>query len=271
MAEVLVEGLACGDGLPTHYNREVPGEASSKKPDSLKKTARTAALWLTGWVGSLVIRMLGSTLRYSGSIEDDLPPIFAGEPAIYCFWHRCLIPALYEYRDCGIAVMTSRSGDGEYIARILERLGFRAVRGSSSRGGAMALRGMSRELEAAHSVAFTIDGPRGPRDVAKPGPLLLASRTQLPIYCFHIALKNPWTLNTWDGFMIPRPFSRVVVQAGKAIRVPRDVNDKALQSLHVELQETMDRVREKAEQRFFSDPRQSGDLKPRPRKGLRPR
>ena len=247
------------------------GEASSKNPDSFKKTARSIALWLTGWAGSLIIRVLGSTLRYSMTVEGEMPPIFAGEPAIYCFWHRCLVPAVYEYRDCGIAVMTSRSGDGEYVARIMERMGFRAVRGSSSRGGSMALRGLRRELEAARSVAFTIDGPRGPRDVAKPGPLLLASHTQLPIFCFHIGLKNPWTLNTWDGFMIPRPFSRAVVQVSKAIRVPPQVNEKALQALHVELQESMDRVREKAEQQFFSDPRQSGDLQPRPRKGVRAR
>ena len=217
------------------------------------------------------MRMLGSTLRLSMAVEDEMPPIFAGQPAIYCFWHRCLIPAMYECRDSGIAVMTSRSGDGEYIARIIERLGFRAVRGSSSRGGSMALRGLRRELEAGHSVAFTIDGPRGPRDVAKPGPLLLASHTELPIFCFHVALKNPWILNTWDGFMIPRPFSRAVAQVSKAIRVPREINEKALQSLHVELQEAMDRVREKAEQQLFTDPRQSGDLQPHLRKGLRSR
>lgn len=215
--------------------------------------------------------MLGSTLRYSMAVEEDLPPIFAGEPAIYCFWHRCLIPAVYQYRDCDIAVMTSRSGDGEYIARIISRLGFRAVRGSSSRGGPAALRGMQRELESGHSVAFTADGPRGPRDVAKPGPLLLASISQMPVYCFHVGLKNPWTLSTWDGFMIPRPFSRALVQVSRPIRVPPQVGEKTLNALHIELQEAMDRVREKAEQQFFSGTVQSRELQPLARKGARRR
>ncbi len=246
-------------------------EAGSEELRGFKAQTRSAGMWLVGWVGSLLLRLLGSTLRYSASIEGEMPPIYSGEPAIYCFWHRCLIPAAYQYRDCDIAVMTSRSGDGEYVAGIIERMGFRAVRGSSSRGALMALRGLRRELEAVHSVAFTIDGPRGPRDVAKAGPLLLASHTQLPIFCLHISLKNPWTLNTWDGFMIPKPFSRAVVQVSKAIRVPREVNEKALQALHVELQESMDRARERAEQHLFSDPRQSGDLQPHPRKGARPR
>ena len=86
--------------------------------------------------------------------------------------------------------MTSLSFDGEFIARIIEKLGFRAVRGSSSRGAVGALLGMRREVEAGQAVAFTIDGPRGPKYVAKPGPVLLAQATGAPMAAFHIALSR---------------------------------------------------------------------------------
>ncbi|MGZ4859969.1 MAG: lysophospholipid acyltransferase family protein, partial [Candidatus Angelobacter sp.] len=136
-------------------------------------------LWLISWAGFLFIRMVGATLRYKffpepGCIADSYG---AAPPAIWCFWHRSVIPATYRFRNKGLAVMTSRSFDGEYIARIIQKLGFAAVRGSSSRGAVGALIGMRQQLEQGHGVVFTIDGPRGPRYMAKPGPVLLAKKT----------------------------------------------------------------------------------------------
>ena len=98
-----------------------------------------------------------------------------------------------------MAVITSRSFDGEYIARIIELFGFSAVRGSSSRGGSGALLGMNRVLANGHIAAFTIDGPRGPRYVAKPGPVLLAKMSGVPILCFYLAVERPWILRSWDA------------------------------------------------------------------------
>jgi len=140
--------------------------------------------------------------------------------------------------------MTSRSFDGEYIARIISRFEYVPVRGSSSRGGAGALLEMHQMLEQGRSAAFTIDGPRGPRYVAKPGPVLLARNTGVRIVPFYIALDRPWVLRSWDGFMIPRPFSRALVRVGKAIAVPPDANDDALARYHAEMQSALDRVRD---------------------------
>jgi lysophospholipid acyltransferase (LPLAT)-like uncharacterized protein len=201
---------------------------------------------LFGWAGYLLIRVLGPALRYTIAIEEGGPPHWYLAPAIYVFWHRCLVPACFQWRKKQIAVLTSTSFDGEYIARILAKFGYTAVRGSSTRGGARGLLGMQKELESGHSVAFTIDGPKGPVYVAKPGPVLLARVTGLPIVCFHVALENPWVLTkSWDWFMVPKPFSRAVVRISRLIHVPADAQD--LDPYQNEMQAGLDRVRECAE------------------------
>jgi hypothetical protein len=211
------------------------------------------ALFLVGWLGYLGIRFIGPTLRWKVEIEEGGPTNERVHPAIKTFWHRCVFPATYWYRHRGIAVMTSASFDGEYIARIIERFGFSAVRGSSSRGAVRALLGMHKVIEQDHSVAFTIDGPRGPRYVAKPGPVLLARNTRVPIYCFHIALERAWVLKSWDGFMIPKPFSRALLRVGRLIHVPADLSHRQLQPYHDELQATLDRLRVAAEQQMLAE------------------
>ena len=203
-------------------------------------------IWLIGWAGYFLVRVVGPTLRYAVSIEEGGPRHWYVAPVIYPFWHRCLIPACFLWRKKQIAVLTSTSFDGEYIARILNRFGYTPVRGSSTRGGVRGLLGMQRELESGHAVAFAIDGPRGPMYVAKPGPLLLARVTGLPIVCFHVALEDPWVLTkSWDRFMVPKPFSRALLRISRLIRVPPDAQD--LDRYQNEMQAALDRAREYAE------------------------
>jgi lysophospholipid acyltransferase (LPLAT)-like uncharacterized protein len=143
--------------------------------------------------------------------------------------------------------MTSRSFDGEYIARIIESFGFKAVRGSSSRGGVRALLGMHTVIEAQGVAAFTIDGPRGPIYVAKPGPTLLARNTGEPIRCFYVAVRDAWILNSWDRFMIPKPFTRAHVRWSAPISVPSDTSSEELQRYHAEMQDALERAQAVAE------------------------
>jgi hypothetical protein len=146
--------------------------------------------------------------------------------------------AAYVFRDHQIRVLTSRSYDGEYIARIIERLGFRAIRGSSSRGAVQSLRELQRELDAGEFVAFTIDGPRGPRYVAKPGPIHLARVTGAPIFSFYLAPERAWILRSWDAFLIPKPFSRVHCYVRSPIKVAEDADHHAaLARMQSELEE----------------------------------
>ncbi|MGH9649449.1 MAG: lysophospholipid acyltransferase family protein [Terriglobales bacterium] len=204
-------------------------------------------IWVATWAGFVAIRLIAPTLRYTVSVEDGGPPEGHLRPAIYVFWHRCVFIATWHFRAKEIAVMTSRSFDGEYIARIIEKFGYSAVRGSSSRGAVRALLGMHKVIDVGRTVAFTIDGPRGPKYVAKPGPVLLARNTGVPIMAFHIALENPWILPSWDDFMIPKPFSRALVRIGKLIHVPEDADSAALERHHADMQATLDRIREFAE------------------------
>jgi lysophospholipid acyltransferase (LPLAT)-like uncharacterized protein len=167
---------------------------------------------------------------------------------IYAFWHRAVFPAAWMWRKLGIAVMVSRSFDGEYIARIIEKLGFKAVRGSSSRGGGEALLGMKTEVEQGTIAAFTIDGPRGPKYVAKPGPVFLSKMTGVPMAAFYIALSDAWVLKTWDAFMIPKPFSRALVRVSRKTIVPADADETLLREYHEQLQQSLERVTEFAEE-----------------------
>ena len=198
------------------------------------------------WSAYFVIRLLCSTLKFTFTWEEPSEKALACK-VIQPFWHRSIIPATYCFRNRGIAVMTSSSFDGEYIARIIEKFGFRAVRGSSTRGGVRALRGMHREIEAGHGVAFTIDGPTGPRYVAKPGPVTLARNTQVPIQCFYVAVDRAWVLDSWDALIIPKPFARAYVQVAKIITVPKNSTASELEGCHAAMQAALDRVRDAAE------------------------
>ena len=220
--------------------QQVVADQSGNRRFSFKQRL---SLWLISWAGYLAIRLIGPTLRASFTFEPGSEGEPRTRPAIYCFWHRCVFPATYLFRNHGIRVLTSRSYDGEYIARIIERLGFRAVRGSSSRGAVQSLRELQRELEVGEFVAFTIDGPRGPRYIAKPGPIHLARITGARIFPFYVAVERAWILKTWDAFILPKPFSRVHCCVRAPITVAAgDDHDKALALMQSELEEARRRA-----------------------------
>jgi len=160
-----------------------------------------------------LIRVLCSTLRYQNITApgvtpgDELPG-----PSIYAFWHRSLLIAAHRFRNRNIAILISRSFDGELIARTVELLGFHAVRGSSSTGGVNGLRFMGHAYRNGHICAFTADGPKGPAQIAKAGPAQLAELVSAPhIGAFAVIPERAWSLNSWDRMFIPKPFSKVRV------------------------------------------------------------
>jgi len=207
------------------------------------------SLWFISWTGYLAIALIGPTLRCSISWEEPPSPPDATyeKPVIYAFWHRAVFAAAWLWRRLGIAVMVSRSFDGEYIARTIEKLGFVAVRGSSSRGGGSALLGLKKHLEQGLPVAFTIDGPRGPKYVAKPGPVLLSRASALPMAAFYVAIDDAWILNTWDALVIPKPFSKALVRVSRKMRVPANADDAQMAEFHKQMQAALERVTSFAE------------------------
>ena len=163
-------------------------------------------------LASLLIRCLGATLRYEDVCEPGAVPGYdSPPPAIYAFWHRCLLTGAWRFRKYGLTILISRSFDGELIARTVERLGFIAIRGSSSRDGAPGLRNMQRAYLAGHYCAFTADGPRGPAMVAKPGAAQLAQLVNTTVSTCYVHPHRAWQLRSWDRFLIPKPFSRVTI------------------------------------------------------------
>ena len=210
---------------------------------------------LVSWIASAVVGLIGRTLRMTITFEEgSMPGLHAISPGIYPFWHRCVLPATWLFRNENIGVLTSLSRDGEYIARVIRRFGFVPVRGSSSRGGQRGLMEMETMVKAGGAVAFTIDGPRGPRYVAKKGPVMLARLTGIPITAFYVAVERPWVLKTWDAMVIPKPFSRAYVRVAKYIRVPPDADDAALERHYAEMQAALERVTEFAEAQFSAQP-----------------
>ncbi len=202
-----------------------------------------------GWLGYAVVRAIGPTLRYEVLGWPHVQRIYdAGERFINAFWHRSIFPAIWWWRDRGVVVLNTTNFDGQWTRRVIERFGFLTAQGSSTRGGLRGLAIMAERLGEGHDVSFTIDGPRGPRYVAKPGPVVLARRTGCPIMVFHIGVERGYTFkNSWDLFQIPHPFSRAVMVIAPAIRVPADADRESLAHKHAEMQAALERVRDIAE------------------------
>lgn len=181
-----------------------------------------AVVWISR-VGALLIRALALTwrVRYvNRAVVDDLRA--RKQPFVYILWHGQLLPLLWTHRDREIAVIISEHRDGEIIARVAASLGFRLVRGSSSRGAARALLNASRELETGHDLAVTVDGPRGPARVVAPGALVIAQRTEAPLVPTAAVTTRAWHLRSWDRFMIPKPFAAITVSYGEPLRIAAD-------------------------------------------------
>jgi lysophospholipid acyltransferase (LPLAT)-like uncharacterized protein len=191
----------------------------------------------------LLINLIGRTMRFEviGWENHERATRNAGLP-IYTFWHDRIFLTTYWWRNRRIVVLTSKSFDGEYIARFIQRFGYGAIRGSSTRGGVGAIVEMVRLMRNGCSTAFTLDGPKGPPLVAKMGPVLLAKRSGHPIVPVTMALKRCWKAPTWDSFQVPKPFSRARVYVASPIYVPSDADEIMLQAKRDELQRALDEI-----------------------------
>jgi hypothetical protein len=207
-------------------------------------------IWLATWAGYLAVLLIGRSLRWKVyGWENWEAATKRGQGLIYTFWHREIFSACWFWRQRGIVVMTSRNFDGEYIARIIQMHGYGAARGSSTYGASRALTEMIECLRKGRDAAFTIDGPRGPRYVAKRGSVMLAKATGAAILCFHVALRRAYVFpHTWDLTQFPRPFSRAAVFIAAPILVPAQANDEEQASKLKQVQNTLDELRWRGEE-----------------------
>jgi len=205
--------------------------------------------FLVGIFGSFIIRFLFSTMSikeipdgYSQNLERQ------GKRAIYAFWHAHMLLPAYVGRQRNVKVLISQHRDGEYIAQIVQKLGYSVARGSTTRGGAKALLKMIKKIkEESISLAITPDGPKGPRFIVQSGAILLGQKTQYPIIPVMIYLAKYWELPSWDRFCIPKPFSKARIFYGDPIMVPPRLEKSDVEEYRVSLERALVKLGNEAE------------------------
>jgi hypothetical protein len=202
--------------------------------------------FLARWLGPLVVRALGATWRVRLDPPDLRERLRAGGGRVYAVWHGRLLVPVAIFRGAGAAVMVSRHADGEALARVMQRLGYATVRGSSTRGGAGALLEAVKVLRSGQAAVFTPDGPRGPREVARPGAVFAASRAGVPLVAAGVGVRSAWVLGSWDRFHIPRPFTTVAVVEGEHLRPPPGLEGPALEEFRLRFERALTAADERA-------------------------
>jgi lysophospholipid acyltransferase (LPLAT)-like uncharacterized protein len=209
------------------------------------------ALVIVPRLTALVLALIGMTLRFEVICEEGAVPETPPTNGIFCFWHRCTLPCGWYFRKFRCSILISQSFDGELIARTLGLLGYGAVRGSSSRGGAAGLLALKGVIENGLPVVFTADGPRGPIYQTKAGPVRLAQMTGQKIGSFYLLPERAWMMRSWDQFLIPKPFSRVAVSWSRALSAPgAEDTPEMLEVKRQELNDALERARTRAEAHF---------------------
>jgi lysophospholipid acyltransferase (LPLAT)-like uncharacterized protein len=205
--------------------------------------------WLLAWL----LRGLSVTLR----------PVFlqqqferclwqTGKPLVLVFWHGRQVYFIHLYRAQRFTVLVSQSRDGELISRVLARFGLHSTRGSSSRGGTRALLALVRRMRQGFHVAITPDGPRGPRYQVQPGLVVVAQKTGAPILPAAYNARWKAVFSSWDRFILPLPFSRVVVVYGEPIYVPSNASAATLQAKRLEVEASLQHITAMADH-YFAD------------------
>ena len=208
---------------------------------------------LVSLLGSALIWLLGKSWRITFIGQENVEKVWKqGKKVLYSFWHGRLLAPAYSHRRQGIRILISQHRDGEFIARIVERLGYVPARGSSSRGGARAILEMVKASQN-FNIAITPDGPKGPRHQVQPGAAYLASRAGVPLLPLTSSASSAWVLNSWDRFMIPKPFSRVLISVGEPIWLSPKASTPELEQKSKQLEEKLLDLTAQADRYFNSD------------------
>lgn len=203
---------------------------------------------LISGLGYWIIWLICASLRWEIREPAELASIRAeGKRLIYTFWHGRIFMSTWHFRHRNIVVMTSRNRDGEYIARVIQRFGYGAARGSSSRGSLGATVECLRAMKNGRDLGITIDGPRGPRYVAKPGAAYLSRKSGNPVVPFNISVNRKLVMRSWDHFQIPMPFSRAVVLIGDPIFVAADATPPQIEEAERQIQRSLDALRDQGD------------------------
>jgi lysophospholipid acyltransferase (LPLAT)-like uncharacterized protein len=221
--------------------------AKSPLKDKILLAVAPRAFWL-------FLRLLGLTIRKKFVYRADPIPYWkAGQYVLGAFWHQRLLMMLFMPFQGKVGMLISRHRDGEYIARVSKLFGIDSVRGSSTRGGLSAVRGMVRFYESGANLAITPDGPQGPKHVVQMGVIELARQTGAPIFPATYGASWKKVFNSWDNFILPLPFCRVVYIVGEPVFVPADADREVLEEKRLLLQERLRGLTRDADQFWQKD------------------
>ncbi len=214
------------------------------------KIQHPALVRAVGVTGSFLVKRLVGTSRFHFRYADpSVNPEVArrtGQRFIYAFFHEMMLFPAYFWAWPEMQILISDHRDGELITQVVKRLGFGVIRGSTTRGGARALREMIHRVDKGH-LCVTPDGPKGPRRQVHPGLAYLASRTGLPIVGLGLAFHRPWRANSWDRFAVPRPFHAAACVMPEPLFVPPDADRDAIEAARLEVEVRMNRSTDEAE------------------------
>lgn len=194
--------------------------------------------------GLFLVRLLSATYRIRLVDPDNEQAVLkAGGQVVYASWHQRFFPGITFFsRRRPIAIIISQSRDGEMAARAVDIMGWRAVRGSSSRGGGQALDTIKNLIGQGYKVGHIVDGPQGPFGIVKPGLIRIAQYADLPIVPVITSGQNLWVFNSWDRFMVPQPFSRVIIRFGAPIHVPKDLGTNGFEQMQTHVAQTLEQL-----------------------------
>jgi lysophospholipid acyltransferase (LPLAT)-like uncharacterized protein len=199
--------------------------------------------WIAEHAGSVLLTLLGWSWRFDRRGAEHFEAFRRrGEPVIFLFWHSRILPLAHLHRNEGAVVLISEHRDGELIARLVERRGFRTARGSSTRGGARGLRHLLRALREGRDLAITPDGPKGPPRRFKVGALVASQLSGAPLIPLAVGARGAWRIRSWDRFLVPWPFARIEAVYGAPIHVPREADEATLRTLAAQVDAELNRL-----------------------------
>jgi len=201
---------------------------------------REIKFWASGYLGRVLLGSYFPFVRCTKEGTENLEQFRQkGQGVIFVFWHSYLLPLVHYHRNEGIVVLVSEHSDGEYIARVIRQHGFDTARGSSTRGGVKGLRGILRAAKQNKDLGFTPDGPRGPRQEFKLGAIVAARLTGYPLIPLMVGADRAWYLNSWDRFMIPKPFCSLRLRYGPPRWVDRDASQEEMAAVARDLEQEL--------------------------------
>ena len=197
--------------------------------------------YLVPSIGLVIIRLISMTYRIMVIHPEIEKSIFArGEVPVYISWHQRFFPGITFFAQRHrISIMISKSKDGDYISKIVHILGWTPVRGSSTRGGKEALDELKRRAQEGCTIGHIVDGPKGPFGVVKPGLLVIAQHSGMPILPAIVSSEKRWVFNSWDKFIVPKPFSRVIIMFDKETYIPSDIDGDEFERLRLSIQKRL--------------------------------